>query len=87
MSEDVKKIISAPEEDRGKHLQDVIGDMDMDDLDFVDFYEIDDDPETLEIRVRGRLKHDIGTTTTARKEKEATVSNSDDAWDRAKGVI
>ena len=36
-----------------------IGDMDMTDLDFVDFYEVEDEPETLEIRVRGRLKRDL----------------------------
>ena len=30
--EDVKKIISAPEDARSKHLQDVIGDLDLDDL-------------------------------------------------------
>ena len=86
-TENVRKIISAPEDSRGKHLQDVIGDLDMDDLDFVDFYEVTDDPDTLEIRVRGRLKHDLGTTT-AKREKDATPpSSSDDAWDRAKGVI
>ncbi len=86
MSEDVKKIISAPEDRRSKHLQDVIGDLDLDDLDFVEFYEVIDDPDTLEIRVRGRLKPDAGLTT---KEKEdvAPPSSSDDAWDRAKGVI
>lgn len=85
MTEDVKKIISAPEEDRSKHLHDVIGDMDMTDLDFVDFYEVEDEPETLEIRVRGRLKRDLGITT---KKKDTTpVNNSDDDWERAKGVI
>ena len=84
MTDDVKKIISAPEEDRSKHLHDVIGDMDMDDLDFVEFYEVDGEPETLEIRVRGRLKHDIGPTT---KKDTTPVNNSDDDWERAKGVI
>jgi len=79
---DVKKIIPVPEADRSKYLHDVLGDMDMNDLDFVDFYEVVDDPETLEIRVRGRLKRDIGTT-----KKDTAGDSSDDAWERAKGVI
>ena len=85
MSDDVKKIISAPEDQRGKHLQDVIGDLDLDDLDFVDFYEVDDEPETLEIRVRGRLKHKIGKAPTTKEKEDA--NSDDDAWERARGVV
>jgi hypothetical protein len=83
---DVKKIVSAPEEDRSKHLQDVIGDLDMDQLDFVDFYEVEGEPDLLEIRVRGKLKPDIGTTT-EQKDTPTPSSPTDDAWERAKGVI
>lgn len=81
----VKKIISAPEEDRSKHLHDVIGDLDMDDLDFVDFYEVEGEPDTLEIRVRGRLKHDLGTTPTPAPSQPA--SDTDEAWERARSVV
>lgn len=80
-----KKLTTAPDDQKQKYLADVIQDMDLDDIDHVEVYEFEGDPNTIELVVRGRLKHDIGRDLPDAITEDAT--DADDAWERARGVI
>lgn len=79
-----KKMTTAPDDQRTKYLADVIQDMDLDQLESVEVFEFEGDPDLIEVVVKGRLKNDIGRDPQPITEDP---DDDDDAWDRAKGVI